>query len=630
MSTTITANHIERHSQSPLLQALKLAGADVSKPNAIRCPFHEDDNASAGIYSDDAGVWRFKCHGCDEGGDVFDIRAKIEGKPVGDVLKAASNGQGHRGKIVATYNYTDAGGTLLYQVVRFEPKDFRQRRPDGDGGHVWNLRGVQRVLYHLPEIVEAGPDSFVFVVEGEKDADRMKADCMLATTCPQGAGKWDKCDLSPLHGRHVVLVPDNDAKGIEHMRGMAEALDGKAASVRVLQLPDLPDKGDVSDWFNVGHDGEELVRLAEDASEWTPDGERDAICPSGTDAPAEPIPHRLIMRRAADVLCRDIEWLWHNRFVAGGINLLCGMPDVGKSVLTVDLASRVSNGTPWPPIHGEQAPNTAGSVAFLSMEDAPETTIVPRLRAAGANLDKVFIIEGVERVEGKDKFRDAFDISRDIHQLEALRSEVDDLRLVIIDPLDSYLSAKLDTNIGNKVRAALWPLKDWAEATGITIIIVHHFNKSATTNAMDKVSGARSFGALPRSVWAVAREEGDDRTILAPVKLNLVKHEDKRAIAYTIRPSMTTPNQPAVVWHDEDVNTTAAELLGAQRNKQDDAADWLRDLLGGGPMDSKDVLEHAKQAGHSETTVRRAKDRAGVTVEQRREGDKITGWQWRL
>jgi putative DNA primase/helicase len=340
--------------------------------------------------------------------------------------------------------------------------------------------------------------------------------------------------------------------------------------------------------------------------------------------------HSLIVKRASDVVVRPLTWFWPNVFVGGALNLLLGMPDVGKSVLTIDLAARTTNGTPWPPLNGQQAPNIGGSVAFLSMEDSPETTIVPRLMAAGADLSKVLIVEGVTRTDGKASFRDSFDIAADVGKLEQLRAENPDLRLVVIDPLDSYLNAKLDTNIGNKVRAALWPLKDWAEQSGVTIIIVHHFNKSVTTNAMDKVSGARSFGALPRSVWAVAREDGDERTIMAPIKLNLVSREDRHARAYTIKGSQLVGGQPVVAWSDESVDTTANELLGGTSNRTDEAADWLREVLADGPVDSKDMQGLADKAGHAWRTIQRAKERAKVQVLQSREGDRITGWHWTL
>lgn len=339
---------------------------------------------------------------------------------------------------------------------------------------------------------------------------------------------------------------------------------------------------------------------------------------------------KLIVRKASEINTKAVRWFWQDRFVAGAINLLVGMPDVGKSVLMACLMARVSKGDDWPAINGEAAPCEQGSVAFLSMEDSPEMTIVPRLRAHGADLERIHIVDGIETTDGERSIRDAFDIQHDVDKLETLRQQDPDLRAVVIDPLDSYLNQKLDTNIGNKVRAALWPLKDWAESTGVTVLIVHHFNKAITTNALDKVSGARSFGALPRSVWAVAREEHGERVILAPIKLNLVSRERKKAIAYTLDSSLHDPGVPVVTWCADGVDVSADELLGAKSNKTDEAADWLKDVLADGPMPSGEMKRLADEAGHAWRTIVRAKEQAKVIVDQQREEGKIVGWQWRL
>lgn len=136
-------------------------------------------------------------------------------------------------RIVATYDYTDENGKLLFQVCRFEPKKFSQRRPDGRSGWIWNLQGVRRVLYRLPEVVKAEQ---VFVCEGEKDADRLRSLGLVATTAPMGAGKWRPEYSEALRGKHVVILPDADEPGREHARQVAASLHGVAASVKVVNL----------------------------------------------------------------------------------------------------------------------------------------------------------------------------------------------------------------------------------------------------------------------------------------------------------------------------------------------------------------------------------------------------------
>jgi len=168
------------------------------------------------------------------------------------------------------YDYYDADGRLLYQTVRNVPKDFRQRRPDGDGGWIWNLNGVERVLYKLPEILEADLGQTVWICEGEKDANNLFDRGLLATTCPMGAGKWGLVDASPLKDRPCIIIPDNDDAGRSHAQQVAASLSGQASVVKILELPDLPEKGDVSDFIDRGGTTEELRQLADGVTAWMP------------------------------------------------------------------------------------------------------------------------------------------------------------------------------------------------------------------------------------------------------------------------------------------------------------------------------------------------------------------------
>jgi hypothetical protein len=166
------------------------------------------------------------------------------------------------GRIATTYDYTDENGQLLYQAVRYEPKDFRQRRPDGKGGWVWNLNGVRLVLYRLPELARAPSSRPVFVAEGEKDVDRLTEMGLVATTNAMGAGKWRLSYAEALTGREVVILPDNDDPGRKHAQQVAQSLQGKAASVKVVDLLGLPPKGDVSDWLALpGNDKDKLLQM---------------------------------------------------------------------------------------------------------------------------------------------------------------------------------------------------------------------------------------------------------------------------------------------------------------------------------------------------------------------------------
>jgi hypothetical protein len=220
-----------------------------------RCPAHNDRRASLSFADGDVSLV-LNCHaGCPR----EKIAAAVGLRPE-DLSRRPSSSS----EIAATYSYRDERGELLYEVVRFQPKTFRPRRPDGRGGWLWNLDGVRRVVYRLDELAE---QRRVFLVEGEKDADRLTAMGLPATTTPGGASAWrdDYADQIAAAGvEEVVAIPDNDEPGRAYVRTAATALKQRGVAVRVLELP-VPPKGDVSDWLDAGHTRDELLTLAASA-----------------------------------------------------------------------------------------------------------------------------------------------------------------------------------------------------------------------------------------------------------------------------------------------------------------------------------------------------------------------------
>ena len=215
-----------------------------------KCPAHDDKNPSLSIRDADGKVL-LHCHaGCTQG-DVI------------DALKAHGVWQPERtenSRIVAQYDYTDEQGILLYQVVCYQPKDFKQRRPDGCGGWIWR-KGSRQVLYHLPEVLEA---PIVFVVEGERDVETLREYGFVATTNAGGAkAHWAPQFTEALRGREVILIPDNDAPGRKRVVNIARALLGKVARLIVLELEG--GAKDVSEWFGGGHSELELIALLDGA-----------------------------------------------------------------------------------------------------------------------------------------------------------------------------------------------------------------------------------------------------------------------------------------------------------------------------------------------------------------------------
>ena len=253
-----------------------------AKPTAsgwqARCPAHDDRTASLSIAEGDIQPVVLRCHAA----CPLEAILGAIGLTVADLMapKAVTT----KPRIVATYGYYDVAGNHLHDVVRFAPKDFRQRRPDGRGGWIWNLKGVQCVPYRLPDL--AGAVS-VFVVEGEKDADALMALGLPATCNPGGAGKWRSdysATLKSIGITGVCSLPDNDAPGQAHAVQVAAACHAVGIEARVLALPNLPAKGDVSDWLAAGGTRDELLVLATTAPIWT----AKATARPSSDSPSEP------------------------------------------------------------------------------------------------------------------------------------------------------------------------------------------------------------------------------------------------------------------------------------------------------------------------------------------------------
>lgn len=214
------------------------------------CPTHDDNKPSLSIRESGDGKILVHCHaGC-----PTNCVLEVVGLSYRDLYPTNP-------VIVAEHDYTDEQGEILYQAVRMDPKSFRQRRPDPQGGWIWKLEDTRRVLYRLPELNEANPKLSVLVVEGEKDVDRLWKEGFVATCNVGGAGKWRSEYNETLEGRHVVIVPDNDKAGRDHANKVAANLKGVAKSIKIVDLPGLPDKGDVSDWLDLGGTAKKLRAL---------------------------------------------------------------------------------------------------------------------------------------------------------------------------------------------------------------------------------------------------------------------------------------------------------------------------------------------------------------------------------
>lgn len=572
----------------------------------VRCPAHDDRRASLAVGRGDDGRVLLHCHtGC----AIVDVLTAV-GLTMAD-LHEQRNGHEDKAQIIATYGYQNEQGALLYQVCRFAPKDFRQRRPDGAGGWIWSLGNVRRVLFGLPEL--HGP-KIAYVAEGEKDVLALRAIGLVASTNAGGAGKWRDEYAEQLRAagvESVAILPDNDEPGRAHAETVARSCHAAGLKVKVVTLPDLPHKGDVSDYLDSGHTRDELVTLVKATALYESSTEVAAAVKPEHDRRVEARP---VIACLADVRAEDVLWLWPGRLAAGKLALLVGDPGLGKSWITLDIAARVSAGLAWP--DGAPAVAPAG-VLLLSAEDGLADTIRPRLDALGADVTRVHHLAVLRAGEHERAVQLA-----DTAALELAIAETG-ARVLTIDPMSAYLGST-DSHRDAEVRGLIAPLAALAERTGVAILGVMHLSKGTQRPAIYRAIGSIGFAAAARIVLAVAADpERDGRRIVAPVKSNL--SAPPAALAYTLADGRLT-------WETEpisgiDVEALLSPALDRQEHREADA--WLREALTDGPMLSRDIKRDAEQAGIARRTLFRAKHRLGIEADRVGYG-RDGKWFWRL
>ena len=245
----------------------------ASQGSTYFCKFHDDKKTPNMFVFNDG---RFKCFACNAAGDIYTFHQKLNATSFKESFNMLAEKYGVKGgsgkqtvdkKIAKAWPYHDEGGKLLFEVVKTDPKGFLQRSPNGNGGWQLHLKGVRRVVYRLPELLNSeGP---VYITEGEKDSDRLAREGFTATTSPGGAGKWREGYNTWLKDRDVVILPDNDEIGMKHAIQVANAIHGLANNVKVVQLPGLEDHGDVSDYLE-NHSANELLAIVKESPYFEP------------------------------------------------------------------------------------------------------------------------------------------------------------------------------------------------------------------------------------------------------------------------------------------------------------------------------------------------------------------------
>ena len=342
-------------------------------------------------------------------------------------------------------------------------------------------------------------------------------------------------------------------------------------------------------------------------------------------------PSSVSLRRASEIDAVGISWVWRGWLARGKMQLIGGQPGAGKTTLAIKIAATVSACERWP--DGSFA--TSGNVVIWSGEDDPADTLVPRLSASGADLEKVFVVEHVI----EDNQRRSFDPAKDIVSLRHAIEKAGGAALIIVDPVVSAVAA--DSHKNSETRRALQPLVDLAREANAALLGIHHFSKgTAGREPIERITGSVAFGALARVVMVAAKEpDAEDgtagRRIFARAKSNIGPDDGGFAYSLDLVPMPGHPDITAsvAVWGDR-IDGTAKEMLAvAEADDNGDATvlqeatDFLVDLLADGPKPTREIKKAATDCGLSWATVRRAQHDLKIKPAKRGMAD---GWEWSL
>ncbi|MFO0791964.1 MAG: AAA family ATPase [Pirellulales bacterium] len=334
--------------------------------------------------------------------------------------------------------------------------------------------------------------------------------------------------------------------------------------------------------------------------------------------------------RLSEVKPQAVESLWKDKLYVGKVTLLCGNPGLGKSFVTTDLAARTSNGKGWPDAPRER--HEPGGVVLCNAEDDTADTIVPRLIAHGADLNRIVTLDGLRDTDDEDAAPYAIDLSCHLEYIRTAFHEVENPKLLIVDPISAFMG-KVDSHKNAEVRNVLAALATLAHDLRISVLAVSHLRKSGDGEAIHRTMGSLAFVAAARAAFVVCRDPTDTtgrKRLLLPLKNNLA--EDTAGLSYSIE-RYGDSGAPVVAWDSQPVRMTADAALsgskpGPKPEQRTHAEEWLRERLPNGQQRMASALiDEAKRAGINERLLQRA----FKTIGGKRSRKGINGaWLWSL
>ena len=470
----------------------------------------------------------------------------------------------------------------------------------------------------------------VVIVEGATETAAGVASLPNIVGRPSAAGGGEL--LAPiLVDRHVCIIAKNDRKpdsdswpGRDGAVGVAQKLIPRCASVRII----FPPEGvkDLRAWLAAGITRGDILECA---AVTAPLGETERLGDTGADcATLGARGPSLVLTNLAGVEALPVEWVWQGRIPAGMLTVIGGDPGGGKSTFSAYVAACITTGRPWIDDR-EAAPREPGRVLFLTAEDDTARVLVPRLKAAEADLSMVEVIDGVRMTPNGHPAH--LELDRDLDLLQAAVVAMPDTRLVVIDPITAYYGkAARDSHNTAVMRGMLSPVKVFCEATGCAVLAITHLNKGgAGTSATLRITGSLALPAASRAVYLLDRDPSDPaRRLLLIDKMNV--GPEPSGLAFHLKQG----DPPRMEWEPEPLQMTARDLLrqsggggGGPSAAVDDAIAFLRHRLGGHSVPGRTVADDAYKAGISNGALGRACNSLNVI-----KGPKEFGgmWVWRL
>jgi 5S rRNA maturation endonuclease (ribonuclease M5) len=516
--------------------ARHLGGATRAGDNwSCRCPAHEDKRASLSIKDGPDGKLLVHCHaGCAQDDVINSLKiaglwSTAKAAPVRQAPAVQINlGQG-KGSIVETYDYVDEHGELLYQAVRYEPKDFRQRRPDGDGWS-WSIKGVRRVLYRLPDVMAAVADGqTIYICEGEKDVETARALGLAATCNAMGAdngsgNKWLAEFADVLVNADVVVVPDNDEAGTRHAEWVIQTLTGKARSIGVV----VPKAGkDLTDWVNSGATRGDIEASAMDALE--------------VETPPPRFPFLDVAQLVGDI--RPINWLVRDYLERDSIALVYGAPGGGKSFMTVDLAASVAMGQPW---MGHKV--NQGRVFYIAGEG--HNGLARRFRAWEVSRTVPLTPGQLFKSAGAMQVLDEELVIDVANQIEQACPDAPPA-MVVIDTLARNFGAGDENSTEDMSRFITHVDRHLRQRFGCCVLLVHHSGHN-----MERARGSSALKAAVDAEYEISKDDSGN------VKLRTTKMKDAE-LPPELMLQLKGVELPGVVDEDgQPVTSAVLELAG--------------------------------------------------------------------